>query len=245
MVSKNELKVVKSLKVKKYRAREKRFIVEGAKNVLELLKSTYEVELILCSKAFYDANTKVNSAVRVEVVGDKVLAEASSFVSNTTCLAVVCFQEIAIGQLDLMKQTFVLDGISDPGNLGTIIRTLDWFGFDQIVCSPSSAELHNPKAISSTMGSFTRVRTYYGDLNEFFELTTTLPKYGAQMNGTDLYKTSIEIPSVIVMGSESHGISKEIQSKLDHSISIPKYGMAESLNVGIATGLIAGYLRMS
>lgn len=244
MVSKNELKVVKSLKVKKYRAREKRFIVEGSKNVLELLESSYEIDLLLCSKDFLDANQILFDHCRVEVVNDRILSETSSLVSNKVCLAVVKFNDTSLEEIALDKQIFVLDGVGDPGNLGTIIRTLDWFGFNQIVCSQSTAELYNPKTIGSTMGSFTRMKTYYGDLNEFLE-SCPLTKYGAQMNGMELYKSTIETPSLIVMGSESHGISEEVQNRLDHSITIPKFGSAESLNVGIATGLIAGYLRMA
>lgn len=244
MVSKNELKVIKSLKVKKYRAREKRFIVEGSKNVLELLKSDFKVELVLSSLVFLAENREALRQTRTEVVTEKVLQDTSALTSNTTCLAVVELEDQSIDEIDPDRQTFVLDNIGDPGNLGTIIRTLDWFGFDQLVCSSSSADLYNPKTISSTMGSFTRVKTCYHDLVDFFS-TTKLPTYGAVMNGTNLYKSSIERPSVIVMGSESHGISREILDKLDHSITIPRYGEAESLNVGIATGLIAGYLRSS
>ncbi len=244
MISKSELKRVKSLKVKKYRLREKRFIVEGAKNVLELIKSSYDVETILCSEDFYQKNQEDLSNCNAEVVSAKTLNDVGSFKNNDSCIAVVHLKEHSINKLDLGKQLFVLDGVSDPGNLGTIIRTLDWFGFNQLVCSQDSAELHNPKVINSTMGSFTRVKVCYVDLGNFLD-QCDLPKYGAEMEGLNLFEMSIDKPSIIVMGSESHGISETVKSKLDHSINVPKYGNAESLNVAIATGIIAGYLRIS
>lgn len=244
MVSKNELKFIKSLKVKKYRAREKRFIVEGAKNVLELLKSDYEVDQILCSKYFFEDNTSVLADWKTSIVSDRILADAGSFQTNNSSLAVVRCKEISIDDIDFGKQIFMLDGVSDPGNMGTIIRTLDWFGFDQLVCSPDSAERYNPKVINSTMGSFVRVKSYYTDLDSFLG-TYKLPVYGAEMQGKSLFDTKLENPSIVVMGSESHGLSKRVKKRLSSSITIPKFGLAESLNVSIATGIIANHLRIS
>ncbi len=244
MISKSELKLIKSLKVKKYRLREKRFIVEGAKNVLELIKSSYEVETILCTQDFYQANRGHLGNCYTEIVSEKILNDVGTFKSNDACIAVVHSREDSQEELDFKKQLFALDGVSDPGNLGTIIRTLDWFGFDQLVCSQDSAELNNPKVINSTMGSFTRLKICYLDLENFLD-QCDLAKYGAEMNGSNLYETAIDQPSIIVMGSESHGISDAVKSKLDCSINVPRYGTAESLNVAIATGIIASYLRMS
>jgi TrmH family RNA methyltransferase len=244
MVSKNELKFIKSLKVKKYRLRERRFIVEGTKNVLELINSKYKIDLLLVSEGFRLQYESYLNNLKFEIVSEKVLASIGSFKSNNTCLAVAYFLDDNDQKIDLNEQIFCLDGVSDPGNFGTIIRTLDWFGFKQIVCSDSCAELHNPKVISSSMGSFTRMKVVYTDLKEFVG-KSNLPLYGADMNGENLYTSKIKSPSIVVMGSESHGISPEIKEKLNYGITIPQVGKAESLNVGIATGIIASYLRMS
>ncbi|MEQ9404397.1 MAG: RNA methyltransferase [Cyclobacteriaceae bacterium] len=243
MVSKNELKFIKSLKVKKYRVREKRFVVEGAKNVQELMNSNYEIDLILSSQHFYDVNRSKTREFRIEIVGDKVLNEAGSFKSNNSCIAVVRSRDFNVDEIDLSALTFVLDGVSDPGNLGTIIRTLDWFGFNQLVCSEDSAELYNPKVVNSSMGSFSRVNTFHLPLKQFFDLNK-LPVYGMDMNGKNLFDVAIQSPSVIVLGSESHGISPDVRKRIDYTVTIPKKGAAESLNVGIATGIVAAHLRI-
>ncbi|MEP5612416.1 MAG: RNA methyltransferase [Cyclobacteriaceae bacterium] len=243
MISKNELKLIKSLKVKKYRVREKRFLVEGAKNVLELIKSTYVTDQILCTQEFYGTNEGYLKNLDTHIVSEKVLEDTGTFKTNSTCLAVARSKEQPIGDIDLTKQIFVLDGVSDPGNLGTIIRTLDWFGFGQLVCSLDSAEFYNPKVINSTMGSFAKVTLCYTDLAKFLS-QSNLSIYGAEMNGLNLFDSKIEDPSVIVMGSESHGLSEDVKSMLNFSVSIPRFGDAESLNVATATGIIASYLRM-
>lgn len=223
--------------------REKRFVVEGAKNVLELLKSDFSVDLVLCSEAFYESSQPLLEGIRTELVTSKVLEQVGSFTTNESCVAVAKSRDLTLDELDYSSLIFVLDGVSDPGNLGTIIRTLDWFGFDQLVCSTNTAELYNPKVISSTMGSFTRVKVYYTDLGSFIgskELTT----YAATMSGKSLFDLTLKEPAIVVLGSESHGISEEIIEKVDIPFTIPGSGQAESLNVGIATGIVASYLRM-
>ncbi|MEP1097276.1 MAG: RNA methyltransferase [Cyclobacteriaceae bacterium] len=243
MISKNELKLIKSLKVKKYRVREKRFLIEGAKNVLELIKSEYAIDQILCTKEFYEINEAYLKDLETQIVSEKVLEDSGTFKTNSTCLAVARFEEYSVENIDMTKQIFALDGVSDPGNLGTIIRTLDWFGFGQLVCSLDCAEFHNPKVINSTMGSFARITVCYTDLEKFLS-RCSLPAYGAEMKGLNLFDSKIVNPSIIVMGSESHGLSENVKTKLDFSVSIPRFGEAESLNVATATGVIASYLRM-
>lgn len=243
MISKNEIKYIKSLKVKKYRLRGKQFIVEGAKNVLELLQSGYKVDKIICTELFHNAQEIQLKGYSCAIVAEKTLNQLGTFKTNMNCLAVVEIPEINLGQIDLGKNVFVLDGVRDPGNLGTIIRTLDWFGFDQLICSKDSAELYNPKVINSSMGSFTRVKVAYLDLVDFIK-GCGLPVLGAEMDGKNLRDVNFDGPSVIVMGNESNGISKDVKQHLTGSVSIPRKGGAESLNVGVATGIIAAHLRM-
>jgi len=243
MLSKKEQKFIKSLKIKKYRVREKRFLVEGAKNVQEVLNSDFNVELLVGSKDFFSHQGKVSHKLRMEVAGPKLLSELGSFKTNDSALAVVEMKREHEFVYDERDHLIVLDGVGDPGNLGTIIRTLDWFGFKNLLCSLDCAELYNPKVIASSMGSFTRLNVYYQPLEEVFS-KVQIPILGADLEGADLYQRKIEKPSIVVMGSESNGLSHESQQLLTGRIKIPKLGNAESLNVGIATGIIASYLRM-
>ncbi len=243
MLSRKDQKFIKSLKVKKYRTREERFLVEGTKNVQELLKSSFFVEMVIGTEHYFSENLKTGSH-RNEVVDSSMLTQLGTFKSNEDCIAIARMKNWTLKDIDYHEHLFVLDGVGDPGNVGTIIRTLDWFGFKQLLLSPECAEFYHPKVINSTMGSFTRIKVITNSLDEFYS-DNQLPIYAADMNGTNLQELDFKSASVIVMGSESHGISALTRDKVSQLITIPQYGDAESLNVGIATGIIAGYLRMS
>lgn len=243
MISKNEQKFVKSLKVKKYRMREKRFLVEGAKNVSELLKSNFKVDLLLGTSDFFSSYDS-GFNIRAEEVKSILLEQLGTFKTNSSCLAVVQFKEKSEIEIPKNEPLFVLDGVGDPGNMGTIIRTLNWFGYNQLICSQDCAEFYHPKVIASTMGSFTRMNVNYVDLKDFLG-SISVPVYSADMNGSNLFSSEIKSPSVMIMGSESNGISETAKAFVSDYISIPRYGEAESLNVGVATGIIAGHLRIS
>ncbi len=243
MISRKQSKFIKSLKIKKYRDIEKAFLVEGKKNVMELIKSDFEIKSIVCTQLFSELNPFVlNKNFEVIVSSEQDLSQLGTFKVNNECLAVVKKKECSIAQADLSDFTFVLDDISDPGNLGTIIRTMDWFGFKNLVCSEHTADLYNPKVINSTMGSFTRVKVYYTDIVQFIKQSKK-PVFGADMGGDQLTKTKFPKSSLFVMGSESNGISPRVRSLLTSTVSIQGFGKAESLNVGIATGIICHHLR--
>jgi RNA methyltransferase, TrmH family len=243
MISKNEQKFVKSLKVKKYRTREERFVVEGLKNVQELLNSDFKVDILLGTNDFFSTYGEFPT-IRCETVKVDLLEQLGTFKTNTTCLAVVQSKKNTKIEPQSNEILFILDGVGDPGNLGTIIRTLDWFGYKEIVCSNDCAEFYHPKVIASTMGSFTRVKVCYVDMENYLK-NLSIPIYAADMSGDDLYGITIPSSSIILMGSESNGISEVAQKYVSNYISIPRLGNAESLNVGVATGIIAGHLRMS
>lgn len=243
MISKNELKFIRSLKIKKYRTFEKCFLVEGEKNVLELLKTDYRIEKLLVTTNFLSKYDTLVSSLPYREVTAKELTHVSSLVTNDQALAVVAMQPFATSNLDLSTQLFALDGIRNSGNLGTIIRTLDWFGYTQLVCSTDTAEVYNPKVISATMGSFLRVKVVYCDLEKF------LRNYegaivGTTIDGEPMTKFRFKKPSLVVMGSESHGIRPAVTALLDHRITIAKFGKAESLNVGVATGILCHILSL-
>ena len=243
MISKKQSKFIKSLKIKKYRDIENAFLVEGRKNVLELLDSDFDIKIIVCTKEFVENNPIMpNKKFEVIVSSEQELGQLGTFKVNNECLAVAKKKDFTIEKANLNGYTFVLDDISDPGNLGTIIRTLDWFGFRNLVCSDHTADFYNPKVINATMGSFTRVKVYYTDIVQFIKQSKK-PVYGADMGGKDLVKTEFPKPSLFVMGSESAGISSKVRSLMTSAISIRGFGKAESLNVGIATGIICHHLR--
>lgn len=243
MLSRKEQKFIKSLKVKKYRMREKCFLIEGTKNVQELLNSDFEIEMVIGTEQFFSRNLKSGNH-RNEIVMPDLMGQLGTFKTNEDVLAVARMKDFNLKTLSFDDHLFVLDGVGDPGNMGTIIRTLDWFGFDQLVCSSDCAEFYHPKVINSTMGSFTRVKVVSCDLEEFYQ-QNKLPVYAADMDGTHLSHLNSQSPSVLVMGSESHGVSEITKRNMKERITIPRYGNAESLNVGIATGIIAGHLRMA
>ena len=242
MLSRNEQKFIKSLKIKKYRTREKCFLVEGAKNVQELLNSDFEVDMLIGTENFFSLNLKTGDH-RIEIVKADLLGQLGTFKTSEDCIAITRIKNWSLKNITFDDHLFVLDGVGDPGNVGTIVRTLDWFGFDQLILSPDCAEFYHPKVINSSMGSFTRVKTITVDLSDFFG-RNQLNIYAADMNGTKLTQADFSRPSVIVMGSESHGISNDTKKYIDDYIAIPQFGKAESLNVGIAAGIIAGHLRI-
>lgn len=241
MVSKNELKFIRSLKNKKYRLSEKRFLVEGEKNVLELLASDFEVVKVLGTESFLSQHKGSLSGHHFDEIKTSTLSEISNLKSNNAAIAIAVMRNYSLNDLDLNAHLFALDGVNDPGNLGTIIRTLDWFGFDQLACSPDTVELYNPKVISACKGSFTRIKVVYTSLEKLLDKYSG-PKIGADLTGTSLHDWRPTGATLMVMGSESHGIKAELKGKLDAMVSIKKAGHAESLNVGVATGIICAHL---
>jgi TrmH family RNA methyltransferase len=241
MISKSELKFIRSLKIKKYRTAEKHFLVEGEKNVLELLSSDYNVYRLFVTSEFQEAFSSKLAKVPHTLVSEKELQGVSALTSNDKALAVVQMKDHSIDALDISKMIVALDGVNDPGNLGTIIRTMDWFGLNQLICSEDTVDFYNPKVIQATMGSFTRMRIAHANLSSFLSAYKGR-RIGADISGQPLSKSVIKAPAVIVMGSESHGIRPDVKTHIDEFVTIPKFGSAESLNVGIATGIICHQL---
>lgn len=218
------------------------FLIEGRKNVFELAQSGIKVEYLLLTKKFESKYPLPNfdPGVRVEYTTPEVLSQLGAFKTNEDIVAVA--HMLPEREQHTAKGLFVLDGVSDPGNLGTIIRTLDWFGFDQVLCSHDTADFYNPKTISASMGSYTRVNVRYGDLPKVLK-DSGRQLYLADLNGTSLSAFAPKEPYAVVMGSESHGVRPEVRALYHEKVTIPQIGLAESLNVGVATGIIAHHLR--
>jgi len=241
MLSKATIKFIKSLQVKKYRKQEQCFVIEGAKSVEELLTSDFEVVKLLGTPDFLN-NLKTPAKGEVLEVSQKTLESLGDFQSNRSALAIARLKPNEPIKVGPNEFGLVLDDIRDPGNLGTIIRTADWYGISKIIVSPETADFYNSKVISATMGSFTRVKIFYTDLPSFLG-EAGLPVYGAFLNGRDVHAVGFDSSGLIVIGSESHGISPDLHDLISTRITIPRYGRAESLNAAIATAVICDNMR--
>jgi len=238
MISKQQTKYVKSLKLKKYRKNASAFTVEGAKNVIELLKSDFELlQLFVTEKFLAMYGNLIDPANTFTVCRQQELEELGSFETNEYALAVAAIKPQPTS-LNIEPLVLALDSISDPGNLGTIIRIADWYGISQIVASHETADFYNPKVINASMGSFTRVSVNYMDLKDFLASNHGLTVYGAYLGGSDIHTAQFNSPAMIVLGNESQGISMEISQFINHKITIPRIGKAESLNVAVSTAII-------
>ncbi len=233
MISGNQKKFVNSLKQKKFRTQYQAFVVEGVKIVSELMGSDYQIETIFATNSWVNP-----SSIEYVEVSEKELASISSLKTPNEVLAVVKQKENQL--IDISSSlTIALDNIQDPGNMGAIIRTADWFGVQNIICSKDCVDVYNPKVIQATMGSFFRVNLIYTNLTEFFTDKFNLNVYGAFLEGQDVYTIDLNSKgSVLLLGNESKGISDVLTPFITNKIAIPKYGNAESLNVSVATAIL-------
>ena len=230
MISKNQIKFIKSLSLKKNRIKEQLFIAEGEKIVSELLRSDFEIKNIYATKEW-----KINNDNSTQI-SNAELQRISNLKSPNKVLAVVQFKNHKIIKHEGI--TLVLDEINDPGNLGTIIRMCDWFGVKQIICSKNTVDIFNPKVVQSAMGSVFRVKVNYTDLENYLSDITT-PIYGAFMDGKNLKEVKIPKSAHLVMGNEANGISAEINKLITDKVAIKNIGKsAESLNVAVATSIL-------
>jgi len=241
MISKANIKFIKSLQIKKYRKQEQCFVVEGGKSVLELLNSDFEVEMLLGTTDFLNG---LKGTIKAEVheVTAKDLTGLGEFQTNETALAVARMKENTEFTVSEDEFALVLDDMRDPGNLGTIIRTADWYGIRKIVASEETADFYNSKVITSTMGSFTRTQIFYTALETYLS-GSRHPILGAFLDGQDVHQFKFGKGGLIVIGNEARGISPSIEKFITTRITIPRYGQAESLNAAIATAIICDNLR--
>lgn len=245
MLSKAVVKYIKSLQVKKYRNQHQAFVVEGAKSILELLQSDFRLQHLFVTEDFRQEHAAIlGQGLTYEVVKEEELVKAGSFASNNAGLAVANMRQLPPLQLKPSDLAIALDDIRDPGNLGTIIRIADWYGIEHVVCSENCADFYNPKVISATMGSFTRVKVHYLDLPAWLQqLGGKYKIYGAALNGENLHQLQLKPEGIIVLGNEANGIRQEVARQVNQLIKIPAFGKAESLNVATATAIIIDNFR--
>jgi TrmH family RNA methyltransferase len=233
-LSKNKIKLVRSLQRKKFRDEYGMFILEGRKSVLEAIEQHPDlIEFVISLEDSKPLHPEHYSLPESE------LKKISGLTSGTGWIAVLKKPKIEASNGDF---TVVLDGVQDPGNLGTIIRTCDWFGINRIVCSKDSVDCFNEKTVQATMGSIFRVEVEYTDLQEFLG-SFDGPIYGALMEGEDVFKSGYEPKGALVLGNEGNGVRPEIEKFITHPLHIPGKGKAESLNVAIAGGILIAELK--
>ncbi len=234
-LSKNQTKLINSLRQKKYRQETGLFIAEGIKVVNELLTSNLELEKIFLTET---GAVEVSNTSKIVEISEAELKKVSTFKTPNKVLGIFRIPKtISIEETGLIV---ALDTINDPGNLGTIIRLCDWFGIEQLVCSKDTVDCYNQKVIQSTMGSITRVKILYTDLDSFIQ-NSELPSFTADMDGDNVYKTDLPKEGILVMGNEANGISDEINKVIQQRLTIPRFGKTqetESLNVATATAIL-------
>ena len=244
MISKALGKYVQSLHQKKYRHRHGAFLVEGGKSVLELLSSDLETEHVLATAEFAQQyRAQLPARVPLSLATEHELTQLGTLATNTTALA-VARQPAALPLPLTLPETgllLALDEVRDPGNLGTLLRLADWYGLPGVVLSPGCADAYAPKTVAASMGAFARVRVWERDLAEWLPaLPATVGIYGADLEGDNVHRLALQPVGVLVMGSESHGLTPAVAAALTRKLHIPRGAgsQAESLNVAISAAIL-------
>lgn len=247
MLSKARIKWIKSLEMRKYRLQHGAFVAEGPKLVGELL-SRYIPIYIAATKEWLTENTRLLGAVKeMDEVSKEELERASLLRNPQSVLAVFPIPSHASDFKPQPSALYLaLDGIQDPGNLGTILRIADWFGIREVLCSEGTADVYNPKCVQSCMGALARVDVHYCNLTKVLR-ETEMPVYGTFLDGTDIYGEELSENGIIVMGNEGNGISDEVAKLVNRRLLIPNFPKGsqttESLNVAVATGIVCAEFR--
>ncbi|MGB7527941.1 TrmH family RNA methyltransferase [Sphingobacterium cellulitidis] len=243
MLSKAQISLITSLQHKKFRTQHNLFVVEGIKSVLEFIHSSYKISKIFATAEAAAKLGKIPQNIKLDELTDAEFNKISGLKNPQGALALVEIPQF--DQLHLTnlkgKHSLILDDVQDPGNLGTIIRTAEWFGIENIICSIGTVDAYNPKVVQATMGSLSRIKIHYLDLEEFI-LKNNLPIFGALLNGESIYETNFGDEGFIMMGNEGNGIRESLIPKVDKAVTIPRVGNAESLNVAVATTIFCSEL---
>lgn len=245
MLSKAQIKHIQLLQRNKGRRQYLQYLVEGDKMVRELLESDEQVEHVFALQPWLAANEKLlqKAQVSFEEINQSELKKISSLVTPNQVLAVVNMpNRNELPKLEADKLYLALDGLQDPGNMGTVIRTADWFGIDAIFCSPECVDMYNPKVVQATMSGLLHVPVYITELKQLLAANPSIPSFAAVMEGISVYENQTK-SGIIIIGNEGAGVSEEVLKAATHTISIPRVGKAESLNAAMATGILLSWFR--
>ncbi len=250
MLSKNKIKYINSLKITKFRHENKQFVAEGSKLVKDLIQEHFDITELYATAKWSEENSELTENLQIYLVTDAELKRISNLTEPNGVLALANIPSMPPGHEMLPDDLLiVLDGISDPGNMGTIIRTADWFGIKDIICSEDTVDVFNPKVVQATMGSIARVKVHYDDLESFMKsVPPDIEICGTFMDGENLYETVFSPKTILVFGSEAKGISKELLPLITKKLTVPASGnrthRPESLNVAVSHAIItAEYMR--
>ncbi len=244
MLSKNQIKEIRSLHISKYRRQKQSFIVEGPKVVDEFINSKYTINKVFALQEWIDNNSDTHPDI--ERITPKELQAISLLKTPNQVIAIASYPKDSSINFDKDDLILALDSIQDPGNLGTIIRIADWFGINKIVCSKESADAYNPKVVQASMGALTRVNFCYTNLEEWIsKLNSDIPIYGTLLKGENIYEAKLNKRGVIIIGNEGNGISDKIKGYINQRITIPAFGNSrmESLNAAVATAIVCSEFR--
>jgi TrmH family RNA methyltransferase len=233
MLTNKQIKLINSLHSKKGRTENQLFLVEGEKAISELVSSSLKIQFIVLNETIEQLKLYSNLTNSIYYESDISIQKLSTLVSNNFGIAVV-EMPVLTDDVDLNKISVVLDGVRDPGNLGTIIRICDWYGIRHLIMSKDCTEYYNPKVISASMGSFSRIKHLYVDLEMYLKSFPDKLKIGALLNGENIHEFEFPDSGFIIFGNESNGISDSILKLINKPVTIPRFGDAESLNVGIS-----------
>ncbi len=244
-LSKNKIRYIHALKDKKFRNRHHTFVAEGRKLVSDLSENC-KCELIAATSETIIDYGHLNCELIVAT--EEELRKASSLKTAPTVIGVFFQPQNEFIETEIRNGLhLVLDGIQDPGNMGTIVRLADWFGIEHIFCSPDTADIYNPKTVQASMGALARIKTYYTDINDLFVKYAEMPIYGTFLEGKNIYCAELSSNGFIVMGNEGSGISKAIEKHINEKLFIPNFPpqreTSESLNVASATAIVCSEFR--
>jgi RNA methyltransferase, TrmH family len=250
MIGKNKIKLIKSLSEKKYRLKEQMFLIEGDKTVAETLGSAIRVKELYATGEFLHENSQLIVHAENIIPSEKDDIRKMSLQKQPQNSLALCYLPKALPLPEKLDDfSFYLDGVQDPGNLGTIIRTCDWFGMDSLYCSPDTADVFNPKVIQASMGSFCRVNLIYTEFVPLAQLAKHLnvPLIGTSTDGESLYDFQLPASGIIILGNEGRGIRDHVASKAGIHLSVPSFSpdqtRAESLNVATTAAIICSEIR--
>lgn len=240
MLSSAAIKHINALKIKKYRCKYGEFVAEGPKLVSELLHNNFEIKQLYYVSELQHIYSSLSYAVEVS---DDILNKLSHLHSHHYKVLAVCAMPNFVLPEKLEKHHWymALDDIQDPGNMGTIIRTADWFGIQNIFITEGCVDVYNSKTVQATMASLARVKIFETDLKNIFENNKDIPVYGAVLDGKSIFEIQHKEKGILLIGNEGRGISDALQSYITHKITIPGSGRAESLNAAISAGIISAW----
>lgn len=243
MLSKTQSKYIRSLALQKFRKEHQSFIAEGEKIVAEWLSSAHKIEMIVALEEWINTNQaliKKHPEALVISVTEGELQQISTL--QTANKALIVAKELPLPSLDNINDWCIaLDGIRDPGNMGTILRIADWYGIQHVVCSPDCVDVFSPKVVQAAMGAHLRVSIYESDIETFID-KNPLPAIAATLGGTNVYDMPQLDKGIIIIGNEAKGVQTSIIEKTKYNTTIPRIGGAESLNAGVSAGILCALL---